>query len=533
MQQSWLIPFQKLERLFGSAKFAVIIILVFAACLTYGTFMESYHGAEYANRLVYKSWAFMGLQGLMFLSILTATLHRFPIRPHLRGFHTVHLGLMVLFLGSFITYQGGVDGNIVLAPNTPVRQVALNSDQLSLQFPAQRKEVTIDLPYGAGPRDLDLDYQGVKLGTFLPFADEETVWRHDPSADPARMHSSEYRLQNPNFGETLILSLHPGADFPSTTQLGPLSVHYMPEGLASCFGANAPEGLLLWNAATGGCLALASKDLKQRKLPGGVMVEIQTPEGLQRFMPATSPLPMDEKNQMRENSPYRIFSRKLFEAKPHLFLFGKAVAFFDKTEKKWHSVSFQDHQAVALPWMGFEVTLLRHEPSSYPVKTPVAVTPIQDNGQLIHGGLKAVEVHVDGSSFWVTSAQAMSFERPSGKVVFELGKKSLTLPFEITLDRFKMDTDPGTASPASYESFISLFKGNQGTEKHHVYMNHPLKHDAFTFYQASYYQTPQGPYGSVFSVNYDPGRPWKYLGALLLVGGTIWHFIIRGRKNHV
>ena len=92
-----------------------------------------------------------------------------------------------------------------------------------------------------------------------------------------------------------------------------------------------------------------------------------------------------------------------------------------------------------------------------------------------------------------------------------------------------MDTDPGTNTPASYESFVTLFEGNKGSTKHHVFMNHPMKHESFTFYQASYFQTPQGPYGSVFSVNYDPGRPWKYFGSLLLVLGSIWHFVLRKR----
>ena len=93
--QAWL------AKWLGHVKFAVTIILLFAASLTYGTFMESYHGTDYANRLVYKSFPFMGLQLCMFLSILTATLQRFPMKRHLYGFYVLHLGLLILFLGSF------------------------------------------------------------------------------------------------------------------------------------------------------------------------------------------------------------------------------------------------------------------------------------------------------------------------------------------------------------------------------------------------------------------------------------------------
>ncbi len=523
--------YQKAENFFGSLKFAVVIILLFAVCLTYGTFMESYHGADYANRLVYKAPWFMGIQLLMFLSILAASLKRFPSRPALYGFHTIHLGLMVLFLGSFITYQAGVDGNLTLAPNTPARQVSLNQDELALQFPSQNKEVTVPMPGSAGERELGLEWEGIKLLRFLPFAEEELTWKRDPDATQGRLHSSQYRLANPNFGETLTLSLHPQADYPSTTQLGPLSVHYMPFPLAECFGRPSPRGLLVWDARSGTCWLPGKNDFKvQKGLNGRELYLMYRGGETLRFFPDLSPLPLDRDMKILEDSPYRVFGRALFEEKPHLFLFGGAAAWYDKAVGAWKSAPLEAGKPVDLPWMGFTIKLLEHHPDAYPTLLPQAVKPVQDNGQLVKGAVRAVELEAGGQRFWIKQGQPMSLERPDGKVIFELRKQGLKLPFEITLDRFKMDTDPGTNNPASYESFVSLFKGDAGTEKHHVYMNHPLKHGSFTFYQASYFQTEQGPYGSVFSVNYDPGRPWKYAGSLLLVLGTIWHFRIRARR---
>ena len=72
--------YRKIELFFGNLKFAVVIIGLFAIFLAYGTFMESYHGTEYANRLVYKSLPFMAIQFCMFLSILFATLIRLPAK---------------------------------------------------------------------------------------------------------------------------------------------------------------------------------------------------------------------------------------------------------------------------------------------------------------------------------------------------------------------------------------------------------------------------------------------------------------------
>jgi hypothetical protein len=104
------------------------------------------------------------------------------------------------------------------------------------------------------------------------------------------------------------------------------------------------------------------------------------------------------------------------------------------------------------------------------------------------------------------------------------------MPFELVLTKFKMDKDPGTNNPASYESFVKLFTSN-GSSEHHIFMNNPLKFSGFTFYQASYGQDDNGNYQSTLSVNVDQGRFLKYLGSLMLVFGSWWHFYINRRKS--
>ena len=519
--------YRKVELFFGNLKFAVVIITLFAIYLGYGTFMESYHGTEYANRLVYKSIPFMAIQFCMFLSILFATLIRLPPKKHLYGFYVIHAGLIILFLGSYITYKSGIDGNITLAPNTASRHIQLNEDELKIQFPGKGKEVTVSLPFNSSEKQLNLEYEGIKLKKFLPFAENELQWI-PTKISGLGSSSSRYRIYNDNFGEFFTLSLHPESDFNNTTQLGPLNVHYMPENLAECFVDDSSEGLIVWNGENNLCLALDKADIKRRKaINGKNVIEVNFSGQSLAFLPEMSPMPLNQSMQLDENSPFRIFSKNLFQNSPHLFLFGKFVAFYNKENSKWEGSPIKIDSEVSLPWMGFKVRLLEHRDDAYAAMKPVYVTPIQDNSQIIKGNLKAVEVEIGDQSFWVTSDQPVGFNQSEGKIRFELGKKLITLPYELVLDQFKMDTDPGTNNPASYESYVTLFKGNQGSEKHHIYMNHPLKFNNFTFYQASYFQTQQGPFGSVLSVNYDPGRPWKYLGSLLLVLGSIWHYFLR------
>lgn len=522
--------YRKVELFFGNLKFAVIIILIFAAFLCYGTFMESYHGTEYANRLIYKSLIFMGVQFCMFLSILFATLIRLPPRKHLYGFYVIHAGLIILFLGSFITYQSGVDGTVTLAPNLPSRQIQLSQDEFRIQFPSKGKEVTVDLPYGAGTKDLDMEYEGIKLKNFLPFAKNELHWIPTQVED-ATQTSSRYRLYNDNFGEFITLSLHPKSDFTNTLQLGPLNVHYMPANLSACFVNNTPDGYIVWNGETSECISPTPDQLKKSKhKTGKTLAQLDFLGQRISFLPEMSPLPLDESGELNENSPFRIFSKKLFEGSPHLFLFGKHVAYFDKGTEKWEGKPVEVNQEVELPWMGFKVRLLEHRLDAYANMVPSYIKPIQENSQVIEGDMKALEVEIEGTTFWVKSGEPVAYNKDGERIRMEVTKKLITLPYELVLDQFKMDTDPGTNTPASFESFVTLFKGNEGSTKHHIYMNHPLKYDNFTFYQASYFQTQQGPFGSVLSVNYDPGRPWKYLGSLLLVLGSIWHYFLR-RKH--
>jgi hypothetical protein len=525
-----IIAYRKIELFFGNLKFAVFIILLFAICLAYGTFMESYHGTEYANRLIYKSFFFMAIQFCMFLSIVFATLIRLPPKKHLYGFYVIHAGLITLFLGSFITYQAGIDGTLTLAPNLASRQIQLSQDEFKIQFPSKGKEVSVELPFSAGPKDMKLEYDGIKLKTFLPFAKNELNWIPVKLQDESQS-SSKYRLFNQNFGEFITLSLHPNSDFNNTQQLGPLNVHYMPASLTACFTQNTPDGLIVWNGETSKCISPLEKEIKKKKnLSGKMIAEVDFFGEKVHFIPEMSPLPLDEKLELNENSPFRIFSKKLFEKSPHLFLFGKFVAYFNKEKSLWEGHPFDLGQEVALPWMGFKVKLLEHRSDAYATMSPVYVKPIQENSQIIEGDMKALEVEIDGQNFWVRSNEPIAFNQGQEKIRFEMGKKMITLPYELVLDQFKMDTDPGTSNPASFESYVTLFKGNKGSEKHHIFMNNPLKHENFTFYQASYFQTQQGPFGSVLSVNYDPGRPWKYLGSLLLVLGSIWHYFLR-RKH--
>ena len=524
--------YSKIEKVLSSMKFAVIIITIFSISLVYGTFMESYHGREFANRLVYKSFWFMGIQGLMFLSILLATLVRLPAKKRLYGFYTIHAGLILLFIGSFITYINGIDGIVELRPNEPTNKIQLDEDVLAIRT-TNGKIIRKFLPYNAFEIDLNQNIEGFQIKEYLPSAKLAKKWI--PFNDGELQHSSEYFLYNENVSDQFMLSLASLSDFKATKKLGPLSVNYMPNILYPCFSRTSDTEFILWNMVQGKCLNINTKEHLVGKTKSGNDFFVYDWNGQKlKFFPNQSPLPLNDDLTKRNDTPLRVFSKSIFTKKPHLFLFGESAAFYNKRKKVWVGKKFDGKNTeIKLPWMNFKIKLIEHKTDSYPVERPVFTRPIQDKSEIIEGDLKAVKVSVFGVDHWVRNDKPLTLSDGQRNIQMMIIKNEKRLPYQFTLERFKMDKNPGTNDPASYESFVSLLDGreNKSSETHHIYMNNPLKYDEFTYYQSSYFQLGPDLYGSALSVNYDPGRFLKYFGSFLIVFGSIWHFYIRRKKK--
>lgn len=527
--------YSSFERLFGSMKFAVTIIGIFAIALVFGTFQESYHGADYANRLVYKSWWFMALQLCMFMSILVATIVRLPFRKPLYGFYTIHAGLLTLFVGSFVTYTVGIDGSVELMPNNPSKKIIINEYSLKVGLLDKQKAVRFPLPYTHKQTKMNGNYKDiVHVLEYIPFAKIETVWKPSNMAIPNTDQGSTYLIFNDNVSQNFTLSLNPTSDFKSTQKLGLLNIHYMPNSLYECFIKKSITGFLFWNTDTGECFTAEEKGLTTKKSKdGNRFISYIYNKNKIKFFPDYSPMAVNDDLSKNSEVPLRVFSRNLFEEKPNLFIFGDKVAFFKKRKKAWNGFVFSKNKSIKLPWMQFKLRLLKHHKGKTPYQLPVYTKPIQDSGKTILGDIQAVKIKIMNKEYWVRSDAPLALSNGDSQIRFSIGPKEIHLPFQMTLKKFKMEKNPGTNTPASYESFVSLFdsRKNKAATDAHVYMNNPLKYDEFTFYQSSYFQVGPDVFASVFSANYDPGRPLKYLGSLLLVFGSTWHYFIRRKKK--
>ncbi len=529
------IDWGKIERFIGSLKFAVIVISLFTLGMIVGTFLESYYGTDFANRTIYKTIPFILIQFGMLLSIVYAAVLRLPPKRRLYGFYTIHSGLIIIGIGSLITYVAGIDGQITLAPNEPNRQVILTKDILKITYPTEGKQITNNLPFTAFPVSLNDKYENIAIKDYIPFAEGKFVWSEPINRYPenAQVHSSKYHFKNAFAEQDFYLTLHPeaGNDFQSSFSMGPLSITYYPEKIAHCFNTDNSSKIIIWNTQTAECYTPEEKSISVKMTSSkNRFIIVPNNNSFLTFFPDYSPYPMDLKLQSDENSIIRVFSKKLFEDKPSLFLFGNKAAFYSKDEHKWKLVDlFLKGKPAILPWMNAEISLTEHQERLVPYNLPISTIPIQKNGSLIKGDLRAIKLEIMEREYWVTNYSPLSLLIQGKKVIFEVTKESLTLPFELALTEFKMDKDPGTNNPSSYESFIKLFSDGI-TTSHHVFMNNPMKKSGYTFYQASYSQDAQGQYNSTLAVNVDQGRPLKYLGSLMLVFGAIWHYNLN-KKN--
>ena len=106
------------------------------------------------------------------------------------------------------------------------------------------------------------------------------------------------------------------------------------------------------------------------------------------------------------------------------------------------------------------------------------------------------------------------------KFILTWGSKLLKLPFTVKLDKFELKRYPGSMSPASYASYVSV-KDKDKSFKYKIYMNHVLDYKGYRLFQSSYDMDEKG---TVLSVNKDYGKIPTYIGYLMLAIGFILNF---------
>jgi hypothetical protein len=208
--------------------------------------------------------------------------------------------------------------------------------------------------------------------------------------------------------------------------------------------------------------------------------------------------------------------------------------------------------AFKMPIAQLKMRVSRFVPAPEPSKViePVA---FRNDGRA-QSSFRAVElrVTVDGNTeqFWLLGPPPMPFDASSfarskqvvdGKdrrVTFRFPLKQVDVGFLIRLDNFERKLDPGTSQPSHYsstvdfldpESFKPVLTDVFITMNAPVDFSDPRNGRSYRLFQESFVPPLRAgqPFGSVLTVNYDPGRGVKYAGCLLIVAGIVTMFYMR------
>jgi cytochrome c-type biogenesis protein CcsB len=160
-----------------------------------------------------------------------------------------------------------------------------------------------------------------------------------------------------------------------------------------------------------------------------------------------------------------------------------------------------------------------------------AVVPTQSGNSVadvvsfkVTGDNKSYDLHVPGKKGVFGEPNTLSL--PDGEISIRYGSLPLQLPFGIRLNDFQLERYPGSESPSSYASEVTLIDMRKNLKMdYRIFMNNILNYNGYRFYQSSYDRDERG---TILSVNHDFwGTFITYLGYFLMSVSMLWSLFAR------
>ncbi len=466
---------------------AVVIILSLATLIAWGTFVEARFDASIAQKIVYHSIWMTLIMGSLILTLIAVMIDRWPWQAKHTGFVCAHIGIIVLIGGSVITQYYGVDGSMAFGIGEKSKKIVVSDQDF----------VVYSLPTDRAPIKL-YDYRGAT-------GNEVDFYIHRPEKDPLHIVLPDAVVDVVEF---LPFALRDDKIVTSES---------VDDGPAVRFQlTNANVNLTDWVGGQPGKRE-AIKDLG----PAQIILTNENPDMRGKFAIVLTPIDS-------EKLKYAIYSR----SDPNNIKRGTANA-GDVLDTGWMNMKlrifkFMPHAREHTKFVALD------RPT--PLTAPALKLIFKENGAQAKPIEHWLQLNSPLRLFTASSAYAISY-----------ANRSILLDFNLQLTNFSVGRYPGTNRAASYESVVTLEeKGARRADASHpisvagpqivdhikISMNEPLKYGGFTFYQSSFQEDETGrPTMSILSVNRDPGRWIKYLGALIIVLGIMHLFYYKTVKK--
>jgi hypothetical protein len=538
-------PVGRVVRFLGSIQLAVPVLVLVAAALAWGTYLESTQSAKVSKATVYGSWWFMGLMCLISVSLVFAVVTRYPWKRKHVGFITVHAGLLLMIAAGFWSLFERIEGHVALEEGNSSDVLEMDEDILELaEFQTGHSHTigTIAAPTTAG----EFTVGGIPVQVVAHWVntreeltvanDSKTAFRAiEISANPAGTSGEwigdEARAGGASTVDGLVVRvLADGTNWTPPPPGAPSGFFFVAGGTQYPLAEAGAEAFPGWTI-------VSVQRYQRATVSGGKLTEGQTGQD----NPAVDVVITDgkgttERHTVFQNFPDMVMAKTLEGAAAS----GAKLSASGGNAKSETLVVFGTVAQTRLGYIAPDGTAREIQaPASFPavvdlgnrrvaiLKQYASARPVNKlvPAPTASERLPAVVVRspATGEEIVVAWKSFERFDVDGRNLLIRYGPRQVQLPFTIHLKDFRKVDYPGTEMAMAYESDVTI-KGADGKEKPYlVHMNTPYAQSPWKVYQSGF----MGDNVSVFSIMKDPGIPLTYLASIVLCVGIFLTFFSR------
>lgn len=536
----------------SSVKLSSSMLVIVAFSAARGTFIENDVGRDGAYDLIYATRWFELVLGMLAVSLLLLFAKRWPYQKRQIGFVFVHLSIVVILTGAWMTRYLGYEGTMPIREGETVNYIY--SAKSHAQVVRDNQIVTYPLRmWRSGANDIwrNVSFEGEKfaLGVTEYWPNYTEVYREGPGG-PAGFsyriagheHDSGHMMIQGERGEIGQVKTHfrndGFTDQMSISRYGDLRLHINGESRTMTVNPGSDETIQC-GGYTFQVVAFhpdfrveQTTDIDGPMANPMIRVAITTPEGTSGERILFAFHPDFSMGHNGEDDPFEDLNM-LFQVNRGLeFASGGETGVLARAsfEIKALDVNSQEEttyapgevfplrESVVYRDVGGDLSFV---PSQ--VMTSVILVPAHSENTENRSAVRLVLRDEAGNE---VDAVCMEHDRPQSVELngrtYELsfGPVVRYLPYSVRLDDFVLETYPGSDNPATYESYVSLFDEEMGIagQEYHIYMNYPMNHRGSKHFQSSY---DQDRLGTILSVNHDPGKWPTYVGYFMISLGFL------------
>lgn len=461
--------FQKFWKFSTSFQLGIPVLVSLTILIICGTLIESKYDAWTAQKLIYKSWMMYVTMGLLVYNLAIVMVDRLPWKKNHYPFLLVHIGIIVLIYGGWVTQKFGLDGNMSIPIHKSGNMVTVSQTDLSVY-------ATFDGQNYTKIYDQEVDFYNQKISAEKPF----------------------------------VLNLNYSNDQEEIKVIKYVPYAQVKTEIVSSGDKNAGSAIKFQifntNMKQIDSLVQSNKNKVSEKTMGLL----------------TLYLGYNYKVLNRKN-PHanEIYFESIDDKKFSYALFSK------DNEKVLKKGEVTLGEVIQTPWMGLQIRILDYQISA---REKYIVTPKDYPNAMT---TSAVQIKFKDTEEWLLLNDTVKLFAPQVAYIAAYHNRRIPLGFDVKLNEFKIEKYQGMSKAKQYSSHVAVQEDNKEVAFAHIMMNEPMKYKGFTFYQASFEldDNTGEPVASVLSVNQDPGRIIKYFGSIIMTLGIVWLFYQRRKRR--